>query len=210
MKIFGSRCAVSKLLVGLTVVFMMGAGSAMASPVTWDLTNVSFDFDSGTVGATPGSITATGSFTYDADTHTMLTWDIAVSGSSDTLLDQTYTPSNSYVPSLYNSVLTSVQFVFFPPSHIEVSNGDYPNGTETTAIEFDFHDAPNGEVLTDAGGSFGVLTAITNLYDYSDSETFGVRTGSLTSAPVALTPEPGSLVLVGTGLVAMLRRFRRG
>ncbi len=199
----------------VTAVLMLGGRSLTAQPITWTLQNLSFDYGSGPVGGAPGSITATGWFIYDADTQTYSNWDIVVTGGTDSLLDKTYTPSDSYVPSLYTTLAhTSVQFNYLSPGLIPNFNGDYLNGTQTSMIAFDFHDDPYGgglstaPGLTDQGGTFSLLTAITKTYDFSNSSSYEVRTGSLSSAAAA-TPEPSSMVLAGTGVVAMMGLFLR-
>jgi hypothetical protein len=113
------------------------------------------------------------------------------------------------VPSIYTTIaFTNVEFVYLSAGLSPNFNGDYPNGTPTSMIALDFHDDPFGSGLstdpglTDQGGTFSLLTAITRTYDYSDSTTYDVRTGYLTSA--AATPEPSSMVLAGTGAAAMI------
>jgi hypothetical protein len=197
----------------VAAVLMLGARPSIAEPITWNLENLSFDYASGVVGGIPGSITATGWFIYNADTHTYSNWDITVTGGTDPLLDKTYTPSDSYVPSIYTTLaFTNVEFVFLAPGLSPNFTGDYVNGTLTSMIALDFHDDPYGTGsstdpgLTDQGGTFSLLTGITRTYDFSNSTTYEVRTGSL-SAATAATPEPSSMLLAGTGAAAMLGFF---
>src|SRR5258708_6857702 len=86
------RCCVGnfkRLMIGLLL--FSGAGSvADAGPLVWTLQGVSFQG-----GNFQSSGSATGSFTFNADTQLLLTWNISVTGTSDPGLNLTYTPANS-------------------------------------------------------------------------------------------------------------------
>jgi PEP-CTERM motif-containing protein len=157
--------------------------TASASPVTWDLSGVTF-----TSGAS-----ASGSFVYDALTITYSSIDITVSGAAFgngtyTILDPGFGSSGSEIVAV-PSVLADF--------------------TGTPVLAFDF-----ASPLTDAGGTIALLAnghGIQQCVDALCGSSFTVDAllaGSVTTS-VTSTPEPSSLLLLGSGLLGLMLRRKR-
>ena len=165
----------------LTALAAIGAQrSASAAPVTWTLSNITF---------TDGGI-ATGSFTYDADTNIVSTWNITVSGGNTTSFPPfTYNPSDS-------SVDTPLFAFVLPPTD--------PAFIDDYRVLRLYPISP----LTDAGG---VVSLDMNPTDGSvecfNCGPYRPVTGGTLDATA--TPEPGSAILAGVPLLAGLIVLRR-
>jgi len=169
----------------LAVLCAAAAMGAWAAPITW---NVNGTFTDGGV--------LSGSFTFDADTNTIPTWSISVSGGNTAVFpDLTYV--TGIIPAGFNNFLApEEQFIFYDP-----------NSTRLLILS---SVAP----LTNAGGSIGMLGFVDNTnfsgecYNCNPTR-FLVRGGSFVSAATD-TPEPAtwSLMTAG-GLFLLLGRRRR-
>lgn len=169
-------------LILLTAMAAIGAQTtALAAPVTWDLTNVTFS---------DGGI-ATGSFTYDADTSTVVTWNISVSGGNLTNFPAlTYNPSDS-------SLMTPV-FVFALPA----TDPTFPDTYRALRL---YTVSP----LTDAGGVVSLDTnPVSGSVECFNCGPFRPITGGTLDAGV-VAPEPGTAILLGLPVLAGLITLRR-
>ena len=148
-----------------------------ASPVTWTLSGVTFS----------GGGTASGSFVFDADTNAFSSINITVAGSAFgdgtyTLLDPGFGSSSTLLV-LVPSILADF--------------------TGTPVLAFDFTSS-----LTDAGGTIalGFGQGIQQCLDVPCGVSFivdGLTGGSVVSSSASPTPEPSSLLLLGTGLLGL-------
>ncbi len=143
----------STLAVATTFAFSAAIPTALAVPVQWTLTGVTFD----------DGTTATGGFTYDADTNLTTNWSIATQ--AGTLPALTYNPANSNSTS---RTASSSMFQVKPFGRYVIFN--YPTN------------------LTNAGGSVSIRTA--DSYDCSNCGIFRrVTAGTVVGAtPAPVTP----------------------
>jgi hypothetical protein len=162
------------------------AWGASAAPLTW---NVNGTFADGGV--------LSGSFTFDADTNSIPTWNISVSG-GDTATFPDFTYTTGIVPAGFNNFLApEEQFSFYDP-----------NSTRVLILA---SVAP----LTNAGGVVGMLGFVDEsnfsgeCFNCTPSR-FLVRGGSFASVGTD-TPEPATWSLISAGGVFLLlgRRRRR-
>jgi hypothetical protein len=165
------------------LVLSIAGSAAFGSPLVWTFQNATL---------IPGG-TLSGSFTLDADTQVLSSWDISVTGNSDSLLDVTYTPANSAVALFLASDLFTL---VTPPS------GALPVGSDLF-VAFD-------NSLTDAGGTitlgrsgapnpFGFAT-ITEVFPSEDDA--AALTGVLSASPASV-PEPTTFGVVWAGCAAL-------
>lgn len=161
----------SRLVLGASL--LTATLSAQAIPITYNLTGVTF------VDGT----SATGSFTFDADTKQSSAYNISTTAGILTAFDWTKANSGLYY-----------------------GGGAGPNNF--TLITFDGRRVFNFSfinALTNAGGTYAINIAST--YECNNCGTFRrVIAGSVTSNAV---PEPGTLLLIVPALAALALRVRR-
>jgi hypothetical protein len=164
--------------------------SLHAAPITWVLEDVSFD---------DGGI-AIGSFVFDADSNTVLDWDIIVSGG-----DEGVFPVFSYTPATVMEVGVftagsgqSLQFFVDPNA---------PGNTPESRLLGLTTDAS----LTNSGGSVSLLTQVSTPQGIFESvECYNctpfrlIVSGTLNAVPV-----PASVWLFGAGLIGLIGVARR-
>ncbi len=155
----------------------VSGGSATGVPVTWTLSNATFN-DGGTV---------TGSFVYNAESGAVSNWNIVTTAGS-TLPAFTYTPSNSTAYGGLTAVdCNCIQFT----SNELFSNGLPPpeNYSENRLLVLTF-DAP----LTDSGGTVNIFVDNSNdnaSHECLDCDPFRLLTqGSVTGQAQAVPPPP--------------------
>ncbi len=182
-----------KTLILSCALLCVAAVTALGSPLVWSFQDVSF-VQGGTI---------TGSFTYDADTQIVSSWDISVVGLPDPALDVTYTPLNS---AIFDSVIvSSLYFRIVTPF-----SGPLPVGS-LLDVAFD-------SALTDAGGTVtlgrdeapnphGLFTDTAVYPSQDDAFVFG---GILSAGP-APVPEPTTFGMLFCGCSALwvVRRMTR-
>lgn len=173
----------SRIRLTLALVLLsLGPLPSAAMPLTWSLDNVTF---------TDGGV-ATGSFSYDADTSSLVDWNISVSGG-----DETTFPAFSYTPATIPDTGVfdtgpGLSFQFFVDTF---ALGGTPESRVLALSTL----AP----LTDVGGT--VALQIGNDPSWESRECYNcnpyrlVATGSIRSA----VPEPSSLVILATGLILL-------
>ncbi len=184
-------------LLGLAVVCAFGsilAAPAHSTPVTWTLQNIVFG-DGGT---------ASGSFTYDADTNTYSAVDITTTA---------------------GSILGGATYVAQSPGQAASSRAQYPDFvtstsgdlTNTFGLNLSFQQA-----LTDAGGTVALVanysleawcgnaTCSSIDYFYSGTSTTHGRQPTQ-GAVVAAVPEPAPVTVYVAGLLTLglVRRVKR-
>lgn len=174
------------------VLLSLGPLSSAALPLTWSLDNVAF---------TDGGI-ATGSFTFDADTNSLIDWNISVSGGDETIFPAfSYTPATIPDTGIFDTGLGLSLQLFVDSNAL----GGTP---ESRALVLSTLAA-----LTDAGGI--VALEALGRPEWESRECYNcnpyrlVATGSIRSA----VPEPSSLGILATGLIllsVMSRRSRAG
>jgi hypothetical protein len=177
-----------KTISTATAAIMLGA-AAHAGPALWTFDNVNFQYDGGTVS---------GSFTFDADTGSIGSFDISVAGHPAWLTglggpaDATF-ESSAGATANYSAQYNALFFVLSPDRYLVVTPTSY---------------------LTDAGGTVALTIGENNLYGTSDVfNGFGISavSGTISSEGAAAAPEPASwaLMLGGFGLIGATMRSRK-
>jgi hypothetical protein len=180
-----------KTVAGLALLSLVALPCA-AIPLTWSLDNVEF---------TDGGI-ATGSFTYDADTNSLIDWNISVSGGDEGPFPAfpafSYTPATSPDTGIFDTGL-GLSFQFFV-------DGNAAGGTPESRVLA----LSTLASLTDAGGTIALETS--GRPEWESRECYNcnpyrlVAQGSIRSA----VPEPSSLGILATGLILITVMSRRG
>ncbi|HUK29732.1 MAG TPA: PEP-CTERM sorting domain-containing protein [Candidatus Acidoferrum sp.] len=175
----------TKLMIVLALLMVTGA-CAKADVITVWTINANFTYNS-------TSNTETGSFTYDATTGQITTWNITVAG-TNTLADNNYTPSDSFLTTNFFPTTSPAYVSFYDNSG--PGNGDY--------LDLDIASALNG-----TGGTFNLLagnnganyqsTIVCNGCGILNTNDTNTVTGAVVGAP-----EPGTLGLMGTGLMSLI------
>jgi hypothetical protein len=157
---------------------MLGASlPSQAIPISWTLNNVTFG----------DGATASGSFMFDASTHTSSSYSVSFTGGI--LSDLVYDAGNS-----------DFSYGGFGANSFIVSSNDGHR-----YFNFAFTDA-----LTDAGGIVQLLP--TDSYECANCSPFRlVVSGEVTAQAASVVPEPASLALVvpTLGMLAFLTRRRK-
>jgi hypothetical protein len=156
--------------------FLVAAVGLQASPIVWSLSGVTFS-DGGT---------ATGSFTFDADTSTYSAIDIQTAGGS--------IPGTLYLDTDTSlSALGAFIFIGFPVASPVI-------GTQELLLQFT-------SALTDAGGADSLSVGGEGPCADAACDGFTDLRG-VTSGSVTTTPEPSSfgLGLLGAAIVLAFRR----
>ena len=173
----------SSLSALLLAAILLVPGPVQAVPVLWTLSGGTFE-DGGTLS---------GFFIFDVDTSIASDWSLAVTGGNTANFPPvTYTPSNSDFGldgtigghQIYQLDISNDRFLFLP---------------------FD----PD---LSNAGGQTGIFVSPGNAGElrFAASISFSrdITAGTANGVPVSV-PMPGSVVLLGTGLLGFIGFFRR-
>ena len=170
-------------LIRSAVLFALAAFTASAVPITWTLNNV-----------TRLGTSITGSFVYDSDTFAYSAINIVTQG-------------GDVIPSA--TFIREIACCSGHPQFLQVVDSLAINQTGADTVELNF-----STFLTDAGGSHSLYVfegicvdpTCLNLNYYPNEPFTTTFIGTVNSGPS--TPEPGSSVLLGTGLLALgaLRR----
>ena len=156
--------------------------SAQAVPIQWTISGATFD-DGGALS---------GSFIYDADTLTASNWNLTVTGGdTSTFPSVTYTPSNSDF-GFGGTIAGHPIHEFIMPAQ------------RFLALPFD----PN---LSNAGGPADIFVSPGNSMELSLSpfEVRNIVEGAANGVPLETVPTPGSLALLGTGMLGLVGYLRR-
>ncbi len=167
---------VSGFIMG--VALLASTVTASATPITYTLDNVTF----------ADGTKATGSFTFDADTHQSSGYDIFTTQGVMSAFEWNKSDSGLY----YGGGAGPNNFTLITTSGNRVFNFSFLNP------------------LTNAGGSYLINTAST--YECNNCGTYRrVNGGSVTSLAVAAVPEPTTpaLLLAAAGMFAFMQRRRK-
>jgi hypothetical protein len=168
--------------VSLAGFLLMFGGSGQATPLTWALSGATLNDGS----------TASGSFTYDADTNAYSNYSISyTAGSIGAAI--TYGPSASIFPTTSASNLT-------------LALGNINTITNYMNIAFDSN-------LTNAGGTIAIsidpgFSFSASSWECANCANTRLFTGGVVTATTNV-PEPGTLALMGLGLAGLEFARRR-
>jgi hypothetical protein len=169
-------------MIRLSAMFFLLAGTASAGPVTWSLVNTSFD-DGGT---------ASGFFVFNADTNTILNWDLNTMGGS-VLGPFRYVPDSSSAD-VFSGVFG---LEFWSHQMFPGCCGFLENRYLTLGF---------ASPLTNAGGTVNLIPG--QLGQFGGDECLNcnpyrlITAGSVTTSATGI-PEPGSLCLSVLGYVVL-------
>lgn len=166
------------------------AVSLHAAPITWVLEDVTFE---------DGAI-ATGSFVFDADSNSVLDWNIGVSGGDVWVFpDFSYTPATITAIGVFQAGAgQSLQFFV---------DGNAPGGTPESRLL----SLTTDTALTNAGGSVSLLSQVStpdgmfeSVECYNCNPFRLIVSGTLTAIPL-----PAAFWLFGSGLIGLIGLARR-
>ncbi len=202
------RCSLVALSLALVLAVPV---LAQALPITWTLENVTFGSCTSWGGSAPGPTfpcdpggTATGSFTYDAATGVVSQWHISVSGGDETVFPPFTWDSTHPIVDDTVQVVDSIPgewFFNFTGDTSPAWNGA-PRQIRL-AFEAPLPDI-YGTVPLDLATQYGAECYACIPYRFFAS-------GQVVSVPpdIPQVPEPGTLLLLATGLGAAVRSVRR-
>jgi hypothetical protein len=176
----------------LRFVFVLGAAhTILADPLQWDLSTLTFQANS----LPPGTVstgTATGSFTYNADTNSFTTWSIELSGFAGTAV-----PAGGL---LLTSANTSSSCPPCSPTNFYIVDPTFSTG-------FDFLSLLFAQPLTDAGGTVSMSSGIMALNTPNFGTFFLQGPSSVSSVPEPSSAALTLIISIGFGAL-FLRRLR--
>jgi len=176
------------------LVLLFGAArNGDAGPVTWTLQNVAFQtLPLGGNPNPPVTATAAGWFSYNAETDSLLSWNIVVLSPNDAALNYVYTPDDSFA---LGSIHANGDFLYL--------SGPPPNQTRVGLAFL--------TPLTDAGGVVDLALAGGNQYgnpSFTAEDASGNPAALATSGSVT-APEPATIRLILVAALAMCLYGRR-
>ncbi len=174
-------------VLGAAALAMAAAAPALASPLVWTLTDVHFDDDA----------TASGTFTYDADTGLISDWSITISGSS-VLPDFTYTK---------DGIQDAEEFPYGVAGFALFSFTDSADPFSTDR----FFNLVTVRALSDSGGIVALVADGSSVDCDNCGNYHTVDRGSVVALGSSPTPEPATwaLTILGFGAIGSTLRMRR-
>ena len=159
---------------------------AQATPLTWTLNGVSFI----------DGATAFGSFVFDADTRTYVSWAITTTATVDASANNGLSNSMNGKSYSHNSLSNASSDYYLNPSALAVQ--------DTLGNKFGFVYA---SALTDAGGVIPLKPGSSMGYEYNGFKSRSITAGSVVAT--SAVPEPGTWVLMLSGLALTIWARRR-
>lgn len=162
--------------------------SAQATPLTWTLSGVSFI----------DGATAFGSFVFDADTRTYLSWSITTTATVDASANGGLSNSMNGKSYTTNALSNASSDHYLNPSALAVQ--------DELGNRFGFVYA---SALADSGGVIALKPGSTMGYEFNGFKSRNITAGSVMAT--SAVPEPGTSVLMLSGLtIAIWGRRRLG